>query len=73
MTIALCVLLLLNAAFNVVTWPRFLKRVIADPRARDQEGRATAFLKVHIVLVVTALVLAAASTLLAISVLVGGY
>jgi hypothetical protein len=72
-TIALCVFLLLNAVFNVVTWPRFLKRVTSDPRARDQDGRATTFLKVHIVLVVIALVLATASTLLAISVLVGGY
>lgn len=73
MTIALCVFLLLNAVFTVVTWPRFLTRVTADPRARDQDGRATTFLKVHIVLVVIALVLATASTLLAISALVGGY
>jgi hypothetical protein len=60
-TTALAVILLLNAVFNVVAWPQFLKRVMRDPRARDETGRATAFLRVHVVLVTIALVLAAAS------------
>ena len=54
-------LLFANAIFNVVAWPQFLRRVMRDPRARDDSGRATAFLRVHIVLVTIALTLAAAS------------
>lgn len=55
------ILLLLNALYNVVTWPQFLRRVTADPRARDEQGNATKFLRVHQVLVAIALVLAAVS------------
>ncbi|WP_375401542.1 SCO4848 family membrane protein [uncultured Amnibacterium sp.] len=55
------VVLLLNAVFNAVAWPTFLRRILRDPRARDAAGRATAFLRVHAVLTVIALVLAAAS------------
>lgn len=55
------ILLLLNALYNVVTWPQFLRRVMADPRARDEQGNATKFLRVHQVLVAIALVLAAVS------------
>lgn len=72
MTVALGILLLLNAAFNVFTWPTFLKRVARDPRARDAEGRPTRFLRVHQVLVAVALVLAAASAVLGVWVLVAG-
>lgn len=68
---ALAVLLLLNAAFNLVAWPQFLRRVARDPRARDASGRATRFLTVHIVLVTIALVLAVASAIAGIAALVG--
>ena len=61
MHIALAVILFANALFNAVAWPQFLRRVAKDPRARDAAGRATAFLRVHVVLVVIALALAAAS------------
>jgi hypothetical protein len=64
------VLLILNALFNVVAWPRFLKRVADDPRARDAEGRPTRFLTVHRVLVGIAMGLAAASFVVAVIVLV---
>lgn len=69
--IPLAVLLFLNAAFNVIVWPRFYKRVAQDPRARDAEGRATAFLKVHVVLIAIALVLALASAIAGVAALVG--
>jgi len=59
--IALAVILFANALFNAVAWPQFLRRVAKDPRARDAAGSATAFLRVHVVLVVIALALAAAS------------
>ncbi|MCC2031957.1 SCO4848 family membrane protein [Microbacterium allomyrinae] len=71
MTTLLAVLLFLNAAFNVLVWPTFYRRVAKDPRARDANGRATRFLTVHIVLIAVALTLAAASVVAGIAALVG--
>ena len=61
MTPLLIGLLLVNAAFNVLVWPTFYRRVARDPRARDASGRPTRFLIVHAVLIGAALLLAAAS------------
>ncbi|WP_300269225.1 SCO4848 family membrane protein [Microbacterium sp.] len=69
--IALAVLLFVNAAFNVIVWPQFYKRVARDPRAKDAAGKATTFLKVHAVLIAIALVLALVSVLAGIAALVG--
>ncbi|MFJ4172661.1 SCO4848 family membrane protein [Microbacterium sp. NPDC089696] len=69
--IVLAVVLFLNAAFNVLVWPRFYARVAKDPRARDAAGRATVFLKVHVVLIAIALVLALVSVLVGIAALTG--
>lgn len=63
MLVLLAVLLLVNAAFNVVVWPRFYRRVANDPRARDASGRTTTFLRVHAILIGVALLLAAASAI----------
>ncbi len=60
------VILLLGAVFNIVAWPQFLRRVTADPRARDADGRATTFLTVHRVLVAIALAIAVLSIVAAI-------
>ena len=57
------ILLFANALFNVIAWPRFYPRVAADPRARDADGRRTPFYTVHVVLIGSALVLAAASAI----------
>ena len=73
MTISLAVLLLINAAFNVLVWPTFYRRVARDVRARDAAGRATRFLKVHAVLIGLALVIAAVSAVAAIASLVGAW
>jgi len=70
-TVFLIILLFATAAFNVVTWPTFLRRVANDPRARDASGAATRFLIVHVVLVVVALALAAASVIAAVLLIVG--
>lgn len=64
MTIALAILLFLNALFNVVAWPAFFRRVLKDPRARAADGSATTFLRVHAILVGIALLLALASVVL---------
>jgi hypothetical protein len=69
--IPLAIVLFLNAAFNVIVWPQFYKRVAKDPRARDENGRATAFLRVHVVLISIALVLALVSVFLGIAALAG--
>ncbi|WP_167143967.1 SCO4848 family membrane protein [Canibacter zhoujuaniae] len=61
MHILLSILLIINAVFNCVVWPPFLRRVKQDPRAFDTAGRPTRFFKVHLVLIVSALTLAAAS------------
>lgn len=66
MLVAAGILLLVNAVFNVVVWPRFYARVAKDARARDAAGRATAFLRVHAVLIAAALVIAAASAVVGI-------
>lgn len=70
MTTLLAVLLFLNAAFNVLVWPTFYRRVAKDPRARDAQGRATRFLIVHGVLIGLALTLAAASIVAGVAALV---
>ncbi|WEK61646.1 MAG: hypothetical protein P0Y60_02465 [Candidatus Microbacterium colombiense] len=69
--IPLAIVLFLNAAFNALVWPRFYKRVANDPRARDENGKATPFLTVHVVLISIALVLALVSVLLGIAALTG--
>lgn len=71
MNVALAVLLIINAVYNFVTWPQFLKRVMKDPRARTAEGKATPFFTVHIVLVTIALVIGLVSLIAAILSLAG--
>jgi hypothetical protein len=61
MTVFAAIVLFLNAAFNIVAWPRFFQRVAKDARARDAAGKPTAFFKVHAVLLGVASVLALAS------------
>lgn len=73
MPIVAAVLLVLNAVFNIIVWPRFYRQVAKDPRARDASGRATAFLRVHTILIGTALVLAAASLVVGIATLTGAW
>ena len=64
------VLLLANAVFNLIAWPQFLRRVMRDPRARDSAGKRTTFLTVHLVLVTIAVLLAVASAITGIVLLV---
>lgn len=70
MTALLVTLLLINAAFNVLVWPTFYRRVAKDPRARDADGKPTKFLLVHAVLIAIALTIALASVVAAVIVLV---
>lgn len=64
------IMLLLNAVYNVIVWPRFWARVAKDPRARDEQGRPTRFLTVHAVLIGIALLIAVVSAVAGIAILV---
>lgn len=70
MTIFAASLLLLNAVYNFVVWPQFWKRVAKDSRARDAQGRPTAFFKVHAILIGIALCIGAASAVAGIMLIV---
>lgn len=65
MPAVLIALLFANAAFNLLVWPTFYRRVAKDPRARNAAGKPTKFLVVHTVLIGIALVLAVASAVAA--------
>ena len=70
MIVLAAVLLFVSAVFNVVTWPRFFKRVVADPRSRAENGARTPFYTVHLVLVVIGLAIAVASAIVGVLLLV---
>ena len=55
--VAASVLLIVAGLWNLIIWPQFLRRVMKDPRARDEAGQATTFLTVHLVLVSVSMVL----------------
>ncbi|MGO1412707.1 MULTISPECIES: SCO4848 family membrane protein [unclassified Microbacterium] len=69
--VMLSVLLFVNAAFHALTWPNFFRRVVKDPRARDEAGNVTRFFTVHLVLFIAAMVIALASVLAGIAALAG--
>lgn len=53
-------LLIVAGLWNLFIWPQFLRRIIKDPRARDEAGKATTFLTVHVVLVSVSIALGVA-------------
>jgi len=57
LTRPIALFLLLTGAFQWLVWPGFLRVVLRDERAYDAEGRPTAFLVVHLAIVVPALLL----------------
>jgi hypothetical protein len=64
------IMLLVNAAYNAIVWPQFWKRVTSDPRARDEAGKPTRFTTVHAVLIGIALLIALASAVAGVALLV---
>ncbi|XAS67934.1 hypothetical protein V3C33_00930 [Micrococcaceae bacterium Sec5.7] len=59
--------LIIAGIWSLVVWPRFLRRVMKDSRARDAAGKATKFLTVHVVLVSISMVLGAATAAIGIA------
>lgn len=72
MSIVAAVVLFISAGFNFVAWPRFYPRIAADARARDVDGRPTAFLRVHVTLIVVALLIAVACVGVGVALLAAG-
>ena len=70
MLVFAAVVLFIGALFNLVAWPRFFQRVAKDTRARDAAGRPTTFYRVHVVLLLIALAITAASIVAGILLLV---
>lgn len=68
--LAVALLLIVAGAWSLVVWPPFLRRVLKDPRARDETGRATTFLTVHVVLVTVSMTLGLATGVVGIAGLV---
>lgn len=64
------IVLLVAAIWNFVIWPPFLRRILKDERSRDAAGKATTFLRVHVVLIGISLALAVAVGVLGIIALV---
>ena len=71
MTVFAAIMLLINAVFNLVVWPRFFKRIADDPRATDENGKRTTFFTVHAVLISIAIVIATFSLAAGVALLVG--
>jgi ABC-type anion transport system duplicated permease subunit len=68
--LAWSLLLLVTAVWSFVIWPPFLRRILKDERSRDASGKATTFLRVHVILIGISLALAVAVGVLGILTLV---
>lgn len=67
----LSLVLILAGAWSLIVWPPFLRRVLKDSRARDESGRATKFLTVHLMLVSISILLGLATAVIGIRTLIG--
>ncbi|GAA1746811.1 SCO4848 family membrane protein [Aeromicrobium alkaliterrae] len=59
--VGVAILLLVVGLWNLVIWPQFAKRIMADPRSRDESGGRTTFFNVHAVLISVSLSLGLAT------------
>lgn len=66
----LALILILSGVWSLIVWPPFLRRVLKDPRARDENGAATRFLTVHVMLVTTSMILGAATAVIGVRALI---
>jgi len=67
----LSAVLILAGLWSLVVWPLFLRRTLKDPRARDDAGRPTRFMTVHLMLVSTSMVLGLATAVIGVRALLG--
>jgi hypothetical protein len=59
--VGVAILLVVTGVWNLIIWPQFAKRIIADPRSRDESGARTPFFTVHAVLISVSLALGVAT------------
>ncbi|MFI5429127.1 SCO4848 family membrane protein [Aeromicrobium sp. UC242_57] len=64
--IAWSLLLLVAGLWNVVIWPQFWRRIVADERSRTAAGGTTTFYRVHAVIIGLSFVLGIAVLVLGI-------
>lgn len=67
----LALILILNGIWTIIVWPAFLRRVLKDPRARNENGQPTRFMTVHLMLVTTSIILGLATAVIGIRALMG--
>lgn len=67
----LALVLILAGVWTLIIWPPFLRRILKDPRARDESGKATRFLTVHVMLISTSMVLGLATAIIGIRAVIG--
>ncbi|WP_394941385.1 SCO4848 family membrane protein [Psychromicrobium sp. YIM B11713] len=68
----LSLILILAGLWSLIVWPPFLRRVLKDPRSRNESGRMTRFLIVHLMLISISLVLGIATGVIGIRALIAG-
>lgn len=66
----LAVILIVSGVWSLIVWPPFLRRVLKDPRSRDEQGAATRFLTVHLMLISTSMILGAATAVIGVRALI---
>ncbi len=68
--LALSIVLIVSGLWSLIVWPQFMRRVLKDPKARDEAGKPTRFLTVHLMLVSTSMVLGLATAVIGIRALI---
>lgn len=71
MPLPLALVLILAGVWTLVVWPPFLRRILKDPRARDEAGRPTRFMTVHLMLISTSMVLGLATAIIGLRAAIG--
>lgn len=69
--VPLALVLILTGVWTLIVWPPFLRRVFKDPRAKNENGSATRFLKVHFMLITTSMILGLATGIIGLRALMG--
>ncbi|NJC21782.1 hypothetical protein BJ994_000858 [Arthrobacter pigmenti] len=64
--LALSIVLVVSGLWTLIVWPPFLRRILKDPRSRNEHGAPTRFLKVHFMLITTSMILGAATLVIGI-------
>lgn len=67
----LALILILAGVWTLIVWPPFLRRVLKDPRSRNEAGGATRFLYIHFMLISTSMVLGLATTVIGVRAAIG--